>query len=76
MPPIARTFLDVAIAVTLTAAIVGVVIIFNGLLITPRASWSGFKLWTAFILRADILGIMVLTACVTAGYGIWQHRSR
>lgn len=77
MPPIAQKLLDVAIAVALTAAILCVVIVFNSLLMTPRASWAGFRLWYGFILRADILGMMILTACVTAGYFFWQQqRSR
>ena len=76
MPPIMNKLVDVAIAIALTAGVVCVVIVLNALLTAPRASWSGFKLWYGFILRPDILGIMILTALVTTGYFMWQQRRR
>jgi len=75
MPPLAHKLVDVAIAIALTAAIVCAVIVFNNMLTMPRNSWSGFAHWYSFILRPDILGMMVLTAAVTTGYSMWQ-RSR
>lgn len=74
MPPIAHKLIDVAIAIALTAALVCVVIVLNGFLTSPRASWAGFKVWYAFIVRADILGMMILTALVTTGYFMWQQQ--
>ncbi|MDX2201377.1 MAG: hypothetical protein NW223_01380 [Hyphomicrobiaceae bacterium] len=74
MPPIAHKLMDIAIAIALTAAAVGVVIVLNGLLTAPRASWSGFHVWYAFILRGDILGMMILTAVVTTAYFMWQQQ--
>ncbi len=74
MPPIAHKLMDVAIVIALTAALVCVVIVLNNLLTVPRASWSGFKLWYGFILRPDILGMMILTALVTTGYFMWQQQ--
>ena len=74
MPPLAYKLIDVAIAIALTAAFVCIVIVLNGLLTSPRASLSGFKVWYAFILRADILGMMILTALVTTGYFMWQQQ--
>ncbi len=74
MPPIAHKLVDIAIVIALTAALVCVVIVLNGLLTAPKATWSGFKLWYGFILRADILGMMILTALVTTGYFMWQQQ--
>lgn len=74
MPPLANKLVDAAIAIVLTAAVVCIVIVFNTLLTVPRASWSGFALWYGFILRPDILGMMILTALVTTGYFVWQQQ--
>lgn len=73
MSPLAAKLVDVAVAIALTAAIVCVVIVFNNLLTMPRNSWSGFAHWYSFILRPDILGMMILTAAVTTGYSVWQR---
>lgn len=74
MPPFAHKLADVAIAIALTAAFVCVIIVLNGLLTAPRASWSGFWTWYNFIMRGDILGMMILTAFVTTGYFMWQQQ--
>lgn len=76
IPQLLYKLLDVVIATALTAAFVCVVVVLNGLLTAPKASWSGFKLWYGFILRPDILGIMILTALVTTGYFMWQQGRR
>ena len=76
LPPMARKLLDVLIAIGLTSAVVGLVVVVNNLLIAPKASLAGFKLWYGFILRPDILGMMILTALVTTAYMMWQQRSR
>lgn len=74
LPPIVNKLLDVAIAIALTAGLVCLVVVLNSLLTSPKASWAGFKLWYTFILRPDILGMMILTALVTTGYFMWQQQ--
>jgi hypothetical protein len=75
MSPIVRKGLDVVIAVALTAAVAFVIVISNSFLV-GRASWHGFNIWYAFILRPDILGTMILTALVTVAYHVWAQGGR
>ena len=77
MSPLMRKGLDVVIAIGLTAAAVFVIVVSNNLLMGRGNSWHGFNLWYAFILRPDILGMMILTALVTVAYFMWmQGRGR
>jgi hypothetical protein len=76
MPPVMRKAVDVMIAIGLTAGAVFVIVVINSLLMAGKNSWNGFRIWYAFILRPDILGIMVLTALVTMAYVFWQQRGR
>jgi hypothetical protein len=72
MPPMLYKVIDVLAVLALTAAVVFVVVAVNSLLMQPKTAMSGFKLWYAFIARADILGIMILTALVAMLYTMWQ----
>lgn len=76
MPPLMHKALDVAIATALTAAVVFVVVTINSFLMSRGGSWTGFRLWYAFIGRPDILGTMILTALVTIAYVMWQQTRR
>lgn len=76
MSPIMRRFVDVAIVVGLTCAVVFVVVFVNSFLVAGRGSWSGFNIWYAFIRRSDILGTMLLTAAVAFAYTFWQQGGR
>ena len=75
MSPIVRRGLDVLIAIALTAAAAFVIVISNSLLV-GRASWHGFNIWYAYVLRPDILGTMILTALVTVAYYFWAQSGR
>jgi hypothetical protein len=76
MSPLMQRALDVAIATALTAGVVLVVVAVNSLLMARGGAWTGFRLWYAFILRPDILGMMLLTAFVTIAYVVWQQTRR
>ena len=76
MSPLMQRALDVAIATALTAGVVFVVMAINGFLMSRGGAWTGFRLWYAFISRADILGTMLLTALVTIGYVMWHQTRR
>ncbi len=76
MSPLMRRGLDVVIAIGLTVAAVFVIIVSNSFLISRGSSWQGLKLWYAFVLRPDILGMMVLTALVTVAYFAWAQGRR
>ena len=70
MPPSMRKALDVLTAVGLTAGVFLVIVVANSFLMSQGNYSRGFSLWYAFVLRADILGTMVLTAAVTFAY-VW-----
>jgi hypothetical protein len=73
MPPVMNRVLDVLIATALTAAVVFVIVAVNAFLMSRGGSFTGFKLWYAFIGRPDILGTMLLTALVSFAYMFWQQ---
>jgi branched-subunit amino acid transport protein len=74
VPRIFKRTLQVAMAVALTAAVILVVIVGNGLLVGRRASLqAGIDVWLAFIKRPDILATMILTAIVTVLFVYWQR---
>lgn len=76
MSPLMRKLIDVLIAIALTATVVFVIVVANSFLMARGNSLAGFKLWLAFIARPDILGTMILTALVNAGYSLWQQTRR
>jgi len=73
MHPMMKKAMDVLIAVALTSAVVFVIVVANSFLLTRGGSAQGLRVWMAFIGRQDILGMMILTACVTMGYALWQR---
>jgi hypothetical protein len=74
VPRIFKRTLQVAIAVGLTAAVILVVIVGNGLLVGRRTSLqAGVDVWLAFIRRPDILATMTLTGIVTVLFVYWQR---
>ena len=76
MSPLMRRGLDIVIAIALTAAVVFVIVVSNSFLVGRGTSWHGFNLWYSFILRPDILGMMILTALVTVAYFMWNQSRR
>ena len=75
VPRALKRVVQAATATALTAAVVFVVIVVNGLLLGRGSSVQGFYTWLAFIGRGDVLGITMLTAIVTTLYLAWE-RSR
>ena len=74
VPRILKRLLQIAVAVGLTAAVLPVVIVGNGLLVGRQVSLqAGVNVWLAFIKRPDILSTMVLTAFVTVVFVYWQR---
>jgi hypothetical protein len=74
VPRILKRSLQIAIAVALTAAVILVVIVGNGLLVGRQVSLqAGINVWLAFIKRPDILATMILTAFVTVLFVYWQR---
>jgi len=76
MSPLAKRATDVAIAVTLTMAVVLLIVVANSFLTSRGGYWQGFNLWLSLVQRPDIIGTMVLTALVTISYIVWQQGSR
>ncbi len=68
-----RKALEILTAVGLTAAVFFVIVVANSLLMSRGNYSRGVSLWYDFILRADILGTMVLTAAVTMAY-VWYRK--
>src|SRR5262245_54501629 len=74
VPRMLKRVLQIAIAVGLTALVLLVVIVGNGLLVGRQVSLqAGINVWLAFIKRPDILSTMVLTAVVTVIFVYWQR---
>lgn len=74
VPRLLKRTLQVALAVALTAAVMLVVVVGNGLLVGRGATLqAGINVWLAFIKRPDILATMVLTAIVTVLLVYWQR---
>lgn len=73
MSPLARKFVDTAIAVALTFAVVLVIVVTASFLTARGGYVQGFRQWLALIERPDIIGMAVLTALVSTGYSFWQH---
>lgn len=76
MPALLKKLLDTAVAIGLTMGLVLVMVVISNLLVARSNSWSGFKLWYAFMSRPDILGTIILTAIVSMTYVFWQQRGR
>jgi hypothetical protein len=75
VPRFVKRTLQIAVAIVLTAAVLLVVIVGNGLLVGRQASlYTGLNAWLAFIRRPDILATMTLTAAVTVVFLHWQRR--
>jgi hypothetical protein len=74
VPKLFKRVLQMAVGVGLSAGVILVVIVGNGLLVGKRASLqAGIDQWLAFIKRPDILATMVLTAVVTVLFVYWQR---
>jgi hypothetical protein len=75
VPRALKRIVQAATAAGLTAAVVFIVIVVNGMLLGRGSSVQGFHTWLAFITRGDVLGMTMLTAVVTTLYLAWE-RSR
>ena len=76
MPPVMQRVVDVVAAIALTAAAMFAIVGLNAFLMSHGGSFTGFRVWYAFIGRPDILGTMILTALVTFFYLVWAQRRR
>jgi ABC-type sulfate transport system permease subunit len=74
VPRVFKRVVQVALAAGLTAAVMLVVMLGNGLLTGRGASLQGgVAAWLAFIKRPDIYTTIVLTALVTVLFVYWQR---
>ena len=74
VPRVFKRVVQVALAAGLTAAVMLVVMLGNGLLTGRGASLQGgVAAWIAFIKRPDIYTTIVLTALVTVLFVYWQR---
>ncbi len=74
VPRLFKRTLQIALAVALTAGVLLIVIVGNGLLVGKGPSfWSSWNLWLSFIQRPDILSTMILTAAVAVLFVYWQR---
>ena len=70
--PIKRTF-QASAGVALTCALILVLVLGNGLLMSKGTTSQALSIWLAFIKRSDILATMFLTAAVTVLFVYWQR---
>jgi hypothetical protein len=75
VPRVVKRTLQAAIATALTAGVIFVVVVVNGMLLGRGGSTQGFYTWLALIGRGDVLPMIILTAIVTTFYLAWE-RSR
>jgi hypothetical protein len=74
VPRVFKRVLQVALAAGLTAAVMLIVMLGNGLLTGRGASLQGgVTTWLAFIKRPDIYTTIILTAVVTVLFVYWQR---
>lgn len=73
VPRIVKRTIQIAIATALTAAVLFVMVVGNGLLIGQRGTMQGYNAWLNFIARGDVLPMIVLTAVVTTLYLAWDR---
>jgi hypothetical protein len=73
VPRVIKRTLQVAIATALTAGVLFVIVVGNGLLLGRGGSVQGFNTWLALIGRGDVLPMIVLTALVTTVYLAWER---
>ena len=70
--PIKRTF-QASAGVALTCALILVLVLGNGLLMSKGTTSQALNIWLAFIKRSNILATMFLTAAVTVLFVYWQR---
>src|SRR5262245_543612 len=74
VPRILKRLVQMALGVALSAAAIFVMIVGGGFLTGQRVTLqAGYNQWIAFMLRPDILTVMVLTAAVTVLLVYWQR---
>lgn len=74
VPRLFKRLLQIALAAALTAAVMLVVMVGNGLLTARAGSLQGaINTWLAFIKRPDIYATVILTAAVTVLFVYWQR---
>jgi hypothetical protein len=73
VPRMVKRALQAAVGAALTAGVVLVIVVGNGMLLGRGGSVQGFNAWLRFILRSDVLGMMLLTALVTTLYLAWER---
>jgi ABC-type sulfate transport system permease subunit len=74
VPRVFKRTVQVALAAVLTAAVMLVVMVGNGLFTARGASLQGgLNTWLAFVKRPDIYATILLTAVVTVLMVYWQR---
>ncbi|MFM9848918.1 MAG: hypothetical protein ACKVP3_17345 [Hyphomicrobiaceae bacterium] len=73
VPRLVKLAVQVAIATALTAAVLFVIVVANGLLLGRAGAMQGFGLWLTVIGRSDVLPMIILTAIVTTVYLAWER---
>jgi hypothetical protein len=74
VPRIFKRAVQITLAAALTAAVMLVVMVGNGLFTARGASLQGgLNTWLAFVKRPDIYATIILTAVVTVLFVYWQR---
>ena len=74
VPRLLKRFLQIALTMAITAGIMLVVIVGNGLFVGRGSSLqTGVSAWLSFIRRPDILATIALTALVAVFLVHWQR---
>jgi hypothetical protein len=73
VPRLVKRTMQVAVATALTAAVLFVIVVTNGMLLARGGATQGFGLWLTLIGRSDVLPMIVLTSIVTIAYLTWER---
>jgi hypothetical protein len=68
-----KRLVQVACGAALSAGVIGLLMVTNGLLTGRGSIMSWLTVWLKFVQRGDILATMVLTAATTVAFIYWQR---
>ena len=73
VPRVVKRTMQVAIATALTAGVLFVIVVANGMLLARGGAAQGFGIWLTLIGRSDVIPMIVLTSIVTIAYITWER---
>jgi hypothetical protein len=76
VPRLVKRALETVIATALAAGVLFIIVVGNGLLVGRGGTVQGFNAWIAFMMRGDVLPLLLLSSAVTTLYLAWDRDRR